>query len=169
MRKLIVVVAITAAALSATAAAPTHRTPGLWEVTTSMHFTQGGVQIPPAVRQQMEAHGIKMPDMTAPHTLEQCLTPEEAAKDEHPHFGGDKSCRTTQWNWSGDHFHAEFTCDSGGQTMHGKVDGTMASGGKAYTGTVRMEGSNPHLGGQFVMEGESSGKWLGPTCGKGTQ
>lgn len=130
MRKTIVVVAIAAVALSATAAAPTHRTPGLWEVTTSMHFTQGGVQIPPAIRQQMEARGIKMPDMAAPHTFQQCLTPEEAAKDEHPDFRSDKSCRTTQSKWSGEHFHAEFTCDGHGQTMQGKVDGTMSSGGK---------------------------------------
>jgi hypothetical protein len=166
MRKFVVVVAIAAATLSATAAAPTHRTPGLWEVTTGMHFTQGGIQIPPAVRQQMEAHGIKVPNLTAPRTFKQCLTPEEAARDAHPDFSGDKSCRTTKWNRSGEHFHAEFTCDSDGQTIHGKVDGSMASDGKTYTGTVRMEGNNPAMGGQFVMEGESSGKWLGPSCGK---
>jgi hypothetical protein len=29
-----------------------------------------------------------------------------------------------------------------------------------------MEGDNPHMGGHFVMEGESSGKWLGQTCDK---
>jgi hypothetical protein len=168
MRKLTVVVAIAAVALSATAAAPTHRTPGLWEVTTSMHFTQGGIQIPPAVRQQMEAHGIKVPDLTEPRTFKQCLTPEEAARDAHPDFSGDKSCRTTKWNRSGENFHAEFTCDNNGQAMHGAVDGSMTSGGKAYTGTVRMEGNNPAMGGQFVMEGNSSGKWLGPTCGKTT-
>ena len=169
MRKLIAVVAIAAVTLSASAAAPTHRTPGLWEVTTSMHFTQGGIKIPPEVLQQMQAHGIKMPDMTSPHTFKQCLTPEDAAKDEHPDFSNDKSCRTTQSKWSGDHFHAEFTCDGDGQSMRGKVDGTMTSDGKAYTGTVQMAGNNPHMGGQFVMEGKSSGKWLGPTCPKGAQ
>ncbi|MGH8216929.1 MAG: DUF3617 domain-containing protein [Rhodanobacteraceae bacterium] len=166
MRKLVVVVAIAAATLSATAAAPTQRAPGLWQVTASMHFTKGGVQIPPEVRQQMEAHGIKMPDLTAPHTYKHCLTPEEAAKDVHPDFSGDKSCQTTQWKLSGEHFHAEFACNERGQSMHGKVDGTMAANGKAYTGNVRMEGNSPQMGGQFVMEGESSGKWLGPTCGK---
>lgn len=139
--------------------------PGLWQVTTSMHFTEGGIQIPPQVRQQMQAQGIKMPDFGAPHTFKQCLTPEEAAKDEHPDFSNDKTCRTTDWNWSGDHFHAEFTCSEQGNATHGSVDGTVSSNGKAYSGTVRMQGDNPHMGGHFAMQGQSSGKWLGPTCG----
>ena len=164
MRKLIVV-AIAVAALSATAAPRSHRMPGLWQVTTSMHFTEGGIQIPPEVRQQMQARGMKMPDMSTPHTFKQCLTPEEAAKDEHPEFRNDKTCRTTDWNWSGDRFHAEFTCSEQGGATHGSVDGTVSAGGKAYSGTVRMEGDNPHMGGHFMMQGQSSGKWLGPTCG----
>ena len=164
MRKLIVVAGLAAVSLSATAASPGHRVPGTWQVTTSTHFTQGGIQIPPEVKQQMEAHGIKMPGMGEPHTFTHCLTPEESAKDVHPDFG--KSCKTTAWEWSGDRFHAAFTCNDNGQAMHGTADGTMAANGKAYSGNVRMEGDNPHMGGHFVMEGESSGKWLGPTCGK---
>jgi hypothetical protein len=164
MRKLIVV-AIAAAALSATAAPQSHRVPGLWEVTVSTHFTQGGIQIPPEARKQMEAHGIKMPDMSGPHTFKHCLTPEEAAKDVHPDFSGGKSCKTTEWKWSGGRFHAAFTCNGNGENTQGRVDGTMSPGGKSYQGTVHMEGDDPHMGGHFVMEGQSSGKWLGPACG----
>ncbi len=163
MRKLIVV-AIAAAALSATAAPSSHRVPGLWEITISTHFTQGGIQIPPEARKQMEARGIKMPDIGAPRTIKHCLTPEEAAKDVHPDFGG-KSCTTNEWKWSGNQFHAVFNCNENGRNTHGTVDGTMSQGGKAYQGTVHMEGDDPHMGGHFVMEGQSSGKWLGPTCG----
>jgi hypothetical protein len=165
MRKLIIVAGIAVASLSATAASPTHRAPGLWQVSVSTHFTQGGIQIPPDVRQQMAAHGIKMPDMGTPHTFTNCLTPEEAAKDVHPDFGG-KSCTTTEWTRSGNRFHAAFTCNGNGQAMRGTADGTMAADGKSYQSTVRTEGDNPQLGGHFVMEGESSGKWLGATCGK---
>jgi hypothetical protein len=164
MRKLIIVAGIAAASLSATAASPGLRVPGLWQATISTHFTQGGIQIPPEVKQQMEAHGMKMPDMGAPRTFEHCLTPEEAAKDARPSFG--ESCKTTQWKRSGDRFHAEFTCNGNGQGMHGTAEGSMAADGKSYHGTVRMEGDNPRMGGHFVMEGESSGKWLGPTCDK---
>jgi len=163
MRKLIVV-AIAAAALSATAAPSSHRRPGLWEITVSTHFTQGGIQIPPEARKQMEAHGMKMPDMTRPHTYKHCLTPEEAAKDTHPEFG-DQSCKTNEWKWSGNQFHAEFTCNEHGQATRGRVDGSVSSSGKAYQGTVHMEGDDPHMGGHYMMEGESSGKWLGPNCG----
>lgn len=162
MRKLIVV-AIATVALSATAAPPSHRVPGLWEITISTHFTQGGIQIPPEARKQMEAHGIKMPDMGAPHTMKHCLTPEEAAKDVHPDFG--KSCTTNEWKWSGNRFHAVFTCNGHEGAMHGRADGTMSPSGKAYEATVHMEGDDPHMGGHFVMEGQSSGKWLGASCG----
>lgn len=162
MRKLIVV-AIAAAALSATAAPSSHRVPGLWEITVSTHFTQGGIQIPPEARKQMEAHGMKMPDMGAPQTMKHCLTPEEAARDVHPDFG--KSCKTTEWQWSGDRFHAAFNCNGHEGAMHGQADGTMSPSGKAYEATVHVEGDNPHMGGHYVMEGRSSGKWLGASCG----
>lgn len=165
MRKLLVL-AIAAAITLPGMAADSHRTPGLWQVTTSVHFSQGGIQIPPAVRQQMEAHGMKIPDMTKPNTFKHCLTPEEAARDEQPQFSNDKSCKATQSQWTGDHFHAEFSCSGHGGPSHGEVDGTISAGGKAYTGTFRMEGDNPQMGGHYVMEGNTSGKWLGATCDK---
>lgn len=165
MRKL--VFAVTAAvALTATAAAPIHRVPGEWEITTSMHFTKGGIQIPPEVRQQMAASGMKMPDFTAPRTFKQCLTAEQIARDEQMQFSKNESCKTTHSKWSGETFHAEFACSSMGKPTYGSVDGTISAAGKAYTGNFRMEGSDPGLGGQYAMEGKTSGKWLGPTCSK---
>ena len=169
MRKLAAAITtiIAGAMLSATAATPTHRVPGQWEVTTSMHFTKGGVQIPPELRQQMAARGMKMPDFTAPHTFKQCLTAEEIARDEQMKFSKDESCKTTSSKWSGDSFHAEFTCSNRGNPAHGSVDGTISAGGKAYTGNFRMEGNDREMGGAYAMEGKSSGRWLGPTCSKG--
>ncbi|MBS0382521.1 MAG: DUF3617 domain-containing protein [Proteobacteria bacterium] len=163
MRKLAFAV-IAAVALAATAATPTHRVPGQWEITTSMHFTKGGIQIPPEVRQQMAARGMKMPDFTAPRTFKQCLTAEQIARDEQMQFSQDESCKTSSSKWSGETFHAEFACSNRGKPTQGSVDGTIAAGGKAYTGTFRMQGSDPGLGGQYAMEGHTSGKWLGPTC-----
>lgn len=165
MRKL-TFVAIAAIALGASAAAPMHRVPGEWEVTTTMHFTKGGIQIPPEVRQQMASRGMKMPDFNGPHTFRHCLTAEEIARDEQMQFSKDQSCKTTNMKWSGETFHAEFNCAGHGPTMHGVVDGSMAAGGKAYTGSFRTEGNNPAMGGQYAMEGKTAGKWLGPTCSK---
>ncbi|MGH8115472.1 MAG: DUF3617 domain-containing protein [Rhodanobacteraceae bacterium] len=166
MRRLILSAAIVAIATLPCIALAAHRAPGLWDGTTQMHFVQGGIQIPPAVQAQMKAHGMKLPAIGAPHTFKKCLTPGEAAKDEHPDFSQDKSCKTQSAQWSGDRFHAEFTCNGNEGAQHGTVDGSIGDGGRSYAGTIRMEGDNPHLGGHFVMEGQSSGKWLGPTCGK---
>lgn len=166
MRQLALAAAVVAIGTLPCVAHAAHRVPGQWEVTTQMHFVQGGFKIPPEALAQMKAHGIKVPDFTAPHTFKECLTPEEAAKDEHPDFSRDKSCKTQTAAWSGDHFHAEFTCTSHEGTQHGTVDGSIGSGGKSYAGTIKMEGDDPHMGGHFQMQGQSSGKWLGPTCSK---
>lgn len=166
MRKL-VFVAITAVTLAATATTPIHRVPGQWEVTSSVHFTKGGIRIPPEVRQQMAASGMKMPDFTAPRTFKQCLTAEQIARDEQMQFNQDESCKTTNSKWSGGTFHAEFACSNNGKPTNGSVDGVIAAGGKAYTGDFRVEGNDPALGGAYAMEGKTSGKWLGPTCAEG--
>lgn len=164
MRKL-AFAAVAAVAMTATAAAPIHLAPGQWEATTSMHFSQGGIQIPPEIRQQMEARGMQVPDFSQPHTYKSCLTPEEAARDLQ-HFTDNSSCKTTNMQWSGEHFHAELACTVAGGQTHGVVDGTLSADGKSYAGTMRMEGDQPMMGGHFVMEGQASGKWLGPTCDK---
>ena len=159
------VVAVIAALPCAALAA--HRTPGLWEITTNMHFTKGGFQIPPQVMAQMKARGIKMPDFNAPHTFKECLTAAQAARDEHPAFSQRKDCTTRDAMWTGDHFHAEIACNAAGNISHGVIDGSIGDGGKSYSGSFRMEGDNARMGGHVVMEGHTSGKWLGPTCTKG--
>jgi hypothetical protein len=159
-------VVVAAVAVTATAAAPTHRVPGEWETTNSMRFSAGGVQIPPAIRQQMQAHGIKLPDFSKPHTFKYCLSPEEAARDQQG-FSENKNCKTTNLRWSGEHFHVEFTCTAGGGQTHGVVDGSISADGKAYAGTMRMQGDEPALGGRYAMQGKTSGQWLDPTCSQG--
>jgi hypothetical protein len=166
MRSSILSAAIVAIAALPCAAQAAHRVPGQWEVTTTMHFVQGGIRIPPEAMAQMKAHGIKMPDFGAPHTFKHCLTAEQAARDDHPDFGENKQCTSQNAKWSGDHFHADVTCSGNGGTRHGVIDGDIGNGGKSYAGTFKMEGDDPHMGGHFVMEGQSSGKWLGPTCSK---
>jgi hypothetical protein len=168
MRPSILTAFIVAIAVLPGIALAAHRVPGEWQITSQMHFTQGGIQIPPEVMAQMKARGIKMPAIGAPHAFRECLTPAQAAKDDHPDFSNDKSCRMQDAAWSGDHFHAAFACSGGEGPRHGTIDGSISDGGKRYAGTFRMEGDNPHMGGHFVMEGQSSGQWLGPTCGKGT-
>ena len=160
-----VIVAVSLAAASFTASAA-HRKPGMWEATSSMHFIKGGPVFPPEVLARMKQQGIKMPDFSAPHTYRHCVTPEQAAKDEHPDFGPQKDCTMVNANWSGNHFHGDMVCKTAEGESHGSYDGTIDSSGESYSGTFHVTGNNPHMGGQFEMEGQGSGKWLGATCGK---
>lgn len=157
--------ALLALSLNANAA---QRKPGLWEETSTLHFTQGGPQIPPEALAKMKQQGIDPTKLFgAPHTYRQCLTPEQAAQDENPHIG-DKDCTMQKAVWSGNSFHGEMACHRSTGETHGVFNGTLTDG-ENYTGNMRMEGTDPHLGGAFVMEGSFSGKWLGPTCGKDAQ
>ena len=164
MRKLIhVALALTVTLPGAAFAA--HQQPGLWQVTTQSHFAKGGIQIPPEARAQMQARGIKVPDFGAPHTYKHCLTPEKAAEEEHPDLGQNKDCRMVSGGWSGDTFHGEVACnDRMGQT-HGTIDATLGGGGTTAVMHMRMQGNSPQLGGDFELEMQSAGKWLGPSCG----
>lgn len=168
MRKTSLWILLPALLVLPAAANAAHRKPGLWEVTSSMRFTKGGPQIPPEALAQMKQHGIDPAKIFGgePRTFKQCLTPEEAAKDENPQIGG-KDCTMQNAAWSGNTFHGEMMCHHGPNETHGTFTGTLD--GDSYTGNTHVEGSDPQLGGAFVMEGNFSGKWLGPTCGKDDQ
>lgn len=130
-----------------------------------MKFTKGGPQIPPQVLEQMKQRGMKMPGMGVPYTTKECLTPEEAAKEDNPQIG-DKNCTMQNAAWTGDTFRGEMVCHHGSNEMHGKFTGIVH--GDSYTGSTHVEGNDPPMGGAFTMDGNFSGKWLGPTCGKDT-
>lgn len=164
MRKLMGFVAAVTAALPFVVSAA-HVKPGLWQATSQMNFTKGGPQIPPEALAEMQKRGIKLPDWSAPHTYTHCVTPEEAAKWDHPQFDANGKCQKQKSSWSGNTFHGEFTCKSAEGIMHTTVD-AVTSGDTAYAGKMHSEGNNPQLGGDYVMEGQFSGKWLGADCGK---
>ena len=103
MNKLLMCGVAAAIVLPLAAAAAEHRKPGLWQLTMQTNFTKGGPQIPPDQLARMQQLGIKMPGMGGPSTLQSCLSPEEAAKDDHPDSGhGD--CQLQNASWSGNFF-----------------------------------------------------------------
>lgn len=163
MRKLSYVAAATALLLSFAADAG-HRRPGLWQITIQSNFTKGGPQIPPDQLAKMQQLGMKIPGMGGgPQTMQMCLTPEQAAKDDNPDPGrGD--CQVLNKTWSGDHFSGDLVCHGREGDMHGHID-AVASGDTSYTATSHIEGNNPHLGGDFAMDGQSSGQWQSADCG----
>jgi hypothetical protein len=166
MRKLLLL-GLTAAltptlALPLAASADGHRKPGLWDVTIQMSFTKGGPQIPPDQLAKMQQMGIKLPFGGAPQTVQHCVTPEEAAKADHPDAG--KDCQMSNQSWNGNHFTADIACNGREGKMTGHIDATAGSDSD-YVATTHMEGSNPQLGGDFAMDNHITGKWLSADCG----
>jgi len=144
------------------------RKPGLWEVTTTMKFDEGGPQIPPQQLEQMKAMGIKIPGMGGdPIVMKQCLTQEQAEKEQAPHATDNKSgCKTSDFKRSGGKFSAKMTCD-GNMKGEGEMEGSYSSAGDAYQGTWKFAGTEtghgkPH---DVKMSSQYSGKWLGADCG----
>lgn len=164
MNKLLLLGASAALVLPLAVSAAGHRKPGLWETTMSMKYTKGGPQIPPEQLAKMQQMGIKMPGMSnEPTTVQSCVTPEQAAADFKPDTArGD--CTMENQKWSGDTFSGDMVCHTREGDMRSHFSGT-ASGDTAFTGSSTMEGSNPHMGGDFAMEQHFSSKWLGADCG----
>ena len=159
--------AVTAAiVLPLTAAATAHRKPGLWQTTVQTKFTKGGPQIPPDQLAKMQQLGVtKLPGGVdaGPRTGQLCLTPEQAAKDDHPYIDRGH-CQLQNQSWSGNTFTAEMTCHSREGDMHGQMQ-IATSGDTSYSGVTHMEGSDPRLGGDYVIETRISGQWQGGDCG----
>lgn len=164
MNKTLVLGVTAAMLLPLAVSAAGHRKPGLWDTTVQMNFIKGGPQIPPDQLAKMQQMGIKLPMMGGePHTFKHCVTPEEAAKDDHPETGnGD--CQMQNQKWSGDSFSADMICHGRQGDMHGNIKASF-SNDSTYTATTHMEGTSPHMGGDFAMESQISAKWLGADCG----
>jgi hypothetical protein len=158
--------AVAAATLSVTlvAAASGHRRPGLWQITMDAHFTKGGPQIPPDQLAKMQQMGIKVPGMGGgPQTIQSCLTPEQAARDDSPNTGR-SDCQMQNASWSGNTFSADMVCHGLQGDMHGHITAT-ANSDTSYTASGHLEGTNPHMGGDFAMDNQVSGTWSGADCG----
>jgi hypothetical protein len=140
-----------------------HRKPGLWQITSNVTFTKGGPQIPPDQLAKMQQMGIKMPGMDGPTTVQQCLTPERAAQDDHPDLGR-SDCQFQNASWSGNSFSADMVCQGREGGLHGHMQ-FIGNSDTSYTGTAHMEGSNPHMGGDFAMDNQITGQWQSSDCG----
>jgi hypothetical protein len=164
MNRLLIIGVTAAVILPLAVTAAGHRKPGLWQLAIQTKFTNGGPQIPPEQLAKMQQMGIQMPGMGGTMNIQSCLTPEQAAKDDHPE-ATHGNCQLQNANWSGNTFSADLLCHgrTGGE-MHGHMQ-FVASGDTSYAGTTNFEGNNPQLGGDFAMESQISGQWQGADCG----
>lgn len=123
--------------------------PGMWEITTRMTSMTG---MPPQMAGMM----------SRPHTLRNCVTPEEAREGMQTVLrrSSDKKCNFTRFNAARGRYSYEMSCT-------GKSATTVTASGtytpSSYTGASRIVTD----GGKMVITGTASGRLVGTCKGKG--
>ena len=145
--------------------------PGLWEqsmTTQNEKMNQAMAQMqqqmasmPPEQRKQMEAmmaqRGVAMGAPGQVMTVQVCITPEQAARDEMPAREG--KCKQTRSERSGNTLRFAFTCEDGGS---GEGEYTLQSP-KAHTGKMTI--NSVRNGKTERMDMQHNGRWLAADCG----
>jgi len=158
------------------AASAAHQKPGLWEITSTMTILKGGPQmpagaqaqqLPPEALARMKQMGIQIQQGGGPmsHTVsfQRCLTPEQAAKDEHPTFTNDNKCQLQNAHYTGSSFTGDMVCNTPDMQGKGTIKASFPSS-EAYSGTWHFAGKSARSG-EMEMNNEFAGKWLGADCG----
>lgn len=145
-----------------------HGKVGLWEITITNNSGQmvgmpDMSKMPPAVRAQMQAHGVKaMGGGTM--SVRHCMTADEVNNDRPPmtHRG---ECKATNIKISGQSFSADVVCSG---KMNGKGHIQIAyTSPEHYTGSETMTMT---IDGQPVQHDMTmEGKWVSAVCPKGVQ
>ncbi|MFY9329363.1 MAG: DUF3617 domain-containing protein [Georgfuchsia sp.] len=144
--------------------------PGLWEISTQM--SGDGMpampQIPEAQRKQMEAMGIKMPQMSGGGlgiTTKICVTPEQAKKGVPPSVNknGEK-CDQTDVKTSGKTISWKMVC-TGEHKMTGKGSVTYDSP-EHFSGDTTMNMQDGPQG-PMTMNSKFSGSFVSANCKQG--
>lgn len=150
--------------------------PGLWEHAMTMKSDSGGIEkqmaqmqqelakMPPAQRKQMEqmmaGRGVGMGGGPGqPTTIQVCLTPEQAARDEWPQHDG--RCKQTSMERSGNKMRFKFAC-TGDPPTHGEGETTIENA-KAHSGRVVVD--SVVKGKPERMEIQTRARWLAADCG----
>jgi hypothetical protein len=137
--------------------------PGQWEMTVNMKM-KNMPQISPEEMAAMKEMGIEMPGMGKPMTMQQCITPELAAKAVAPSTP-DLNCTVRNIRTSGNKTTGEMVC-AGDPKMTGKFE-TITNGNTSYRSKMTLKGISQ--GQPIDQEIENSGKWVKAQCDPGLQ
>jgi Protein of unknown function (DUF3617) len=147
--------------------------PGLWEIQNKMagnpemdqamaEMQQQLASMPPAQRKQMEqmmaAQGLKL-GQGGGVTLQVCITPEMAARQEVP-VQKEGDCTTSIQSRSGNTMKVAFSCKNPPSSGEGTYVFRGDTGYDMKMLVKTVEGGKPRT---TTMEG--SGRWLGADCG----
>jgi len=138
-----------------------HGRPGLWQTTLSTNITQGAPSLSPEQLEKMRQMGIT-PPFQKPTTVQVCVTPEMAARDDFPKaMRPEDHCQIENKNQSGDAISADFVC-TGDTKGKGSVKVNYESD-ISYAGEIHFAGTSK-LGHPIEFRSEFSGKWLSADC-----
>lgn len=141
---------------------------GLWEVSTTLNFGIGGLQVDAAQAEQLRQMGLALPGLGKPYVARQCITPEQAAANGLPWpQTGDSGCALRNVRGSGAVWNADIACSG---TLQGQ--GTMVArfdGPERFSGHWTFRGSSAEVPTEVEMSNPFSGRWLGPDCGRRTR
>ena len=139
--------------------------PGLWQTTLSTNVTQGAPAISPDQLEKMRQQGISLPSQK-PATVQVCVTPEMAARDDFPQpMRPEDHCQIERNTQTASAIDAIFVCtgDTKGQgSVKVKYDSDIR-----YTGEMHFTGTSK-LGRPIEFLSQFSGKWLAADCRSAT-
>ena len=170
MKKVHPVFVVTTACLFAGFAHADSMKPGLWEFTTQMSGAGMPTMpaIPEAQRKQMEAMGIKMPQMSGGGmgiTTKVCISAEQAKKGVPPNSDKDgEKCEQTDVKTNGKTTSWKMIC-TGKRKVTGSGTVTYDSNEKFSGETTMNIEDGPH--GPMNMNNKYSGKFLTADCKPG--
>jgi hypothetical protein len=136
---------------------------GLWEMTTKSDAMKSMPKMSPEQMEQMKKMGVNMPQMKeGGMVVKVCISKEMAERDQPPMGQNESGCESKNFKRQGNGYSVDIVCDNAHMKGTGTVKGTYTSG-ESFTsvndfkGTAQGRPVNSHT--------ESSGKWLGASCG----
>lgn len=136
---------------------------GLWEMTTKSDAMKDMPKISPEQMEQMKKMGVNMPQMKeGGMVMKVCISKEMAERDQPPMGQNESGCESKNFRRQGKGYSVDIVCDNAQMKGTGTVKGTYSSDERFtsvndFKGTAQGHPVNSHT--------ESSGKWLGASCG----
>lgn len=136
--------------------------PGQWDMTMQMQV-KNMPKMSAEDLAMMKQMGIKMPGVDEPMRVQQCITPEQAAKKEAFNPSGNQDCTVKNYKQQGNKVTGDLVC-TGEMKATGKFETTM-TGNTGYHSKMSLKGTSS--GEPIDQEMETSGKWVKDKCDPG--
>lgn len=136
---------------------------GLWEITTKSDAMKSMPKMSPEQMEQMKKMGVNMPQMKGGGmVVKMCISKEMAERDQPPMGQNESGCESKNFKRQGNGYSLDLVCDNAHMKGTGTVKGTYTNS-ETFTSVSDFKGTAQ--GRPVKSHTESSGKWLGASCG----